>query len=254
MSEALRVPSQAAPSRRLVVNADDFGRTRAINQGIIRAHEQGIVTSASMMVRWPDAAAAAAYAIRHPDLSLGLHVDLCEWVYREPDWEPRYEVVSLTDRDAVRAEISRQLERFRDLTGRDPTHVDSHQHVHRTEPVRTILREVARRLKVPLRHDSPGVRYCGAFFGQTARGEPLPEAIDVPGMLAILAALPPGITELACHPADEVDWESPYAEERLRELETLCDPRVRAALANGGIELCSFRAIQPERGTPSLPR
>ena len=49
-------------TRRLIVNADDFGQSAGINEGIIRCHERGIVTSASLMVRWPHAAAAAEYA------------------------------------------------------------------------------------------------------------------------------------------------------------------------------------------------
>src|SRR4051794_16830036 len=50
-----------ARDRYVIVNADDFGQSRGINRGIILAHEQGIVTSASLMVRWAAAAEAAAY-------------------------------------------------------------------------------------------------------------------------------------------------------------------------------------------------
>ena len=45
----------------LIVNADDFGLSPGANRGIMGAHEHGIVTSASLMVRWPVAAEAAAY-------------------------------------------------------------------------------------------------------------------------------------------------------------------------------------------------
>src|SRR5262249_40161760 len=82
----------------------------------------------------------------------------------------------------------------------DPTHLDSHQHVHRGEPARSALLAAARALGVPLRHFCPGVRHCGDFYGQTAGGEPFPEGIAVERLTAILAALPPGVTELACHP------------------------------------------------------
>ena len=59
-----------------------FGLSEGVNRGIIRAHEQGIVTSASLMVRYPAAAEAARYALQHPRLSVGLHLDMAEWVYR----------------------------------------------------------------------------------------------------------------------------------------------------------------------------
>ena len=63
-------------TRQLIVNADDFGQSHSVNRGILAAHERGIVTSTSLMVRWPAAAKAAALGRTHPRLSLGLHVDL----------------------------------------------------------------------------------------------------------------------------------------------------------------------------------
>src|SRR5512144_520435 len=99
------------PAKRyLIVNADDFGLSAGVNRGIIRAHEQGIVTSASLMVRWPAAADAARYALQHPRLSVGLHLDLAEWVYRDDQWTPLYRVVPPEDQSAVAAEVERQLE------------------------------------------------------------------------------------------------------------------------------------------------
>src|SRR5438128_1576225 len=102
-------------SRYLIVNADDFGQGRGINRGIIEAHERGVVTSASLMVRWPAAAKAAQYARVHPELSVGLHLDLGEWIYRNNEWEPLYEVISADDRGQVVNEINDQLETFRSL-------------------------------------------------------------------------------------------------------------------------------------------
>ena len=52
--------------------------------------------------------------------------------------------------------------------------------------------------------------------------------------------LPPGVTELGCHPAAEADHPSAYGEERLRELEALCDPRVAAAIDRCDVALRSF--------------
>jgi predicted glycoside hydrolase/deacetylase ChbG (UPF0249 family) len=229
--------------RCLIVNADDFGQSLGINRGICRAHEQGIVTSASLMVRWSAAAEAAAYAVRHPELSVGLHLDLAEWVCREGTWVAVYEVVPADDAAAVAREVDRQLDGFRRLVGRDPSHLDSHQHVHRGEPARSMLAALARTLAIPLRHCTPTVRYCGEFYGQCADGATLPEAITVTGLLQLLARLPAGVTELACHPAESVDFTSMYATERTTELHSLCDPRVRIALAEQGIRLLSFRDI-----------
>src|SRR5712691_10496693 len=123
----------------LIVNADDFGQSHSVNSGIIEAYEHGIVTSTSLMVRWPAAAEAAAYSRQHPNLSLGLHVDLGEWAYCGEQWKSLYQVVPSNDMIAVADEVSRQLTTFRRLVGKDPTHIDSHQHVHLGEPLRTVL-------------------------------------------------------------------------------------------------------------------
>jgi predicted glycoside hydrolase/deacetylase ChbG (UPF0249 family) len=224
----------------LIVNADDFGQSHGINQGIISACRDGIVTSASLMVSWPAAAEAAAYARGNPTLSLGLHIDLGEQILRDGEWVPLYTVVSLESEPAVRDEIYRQIDAFDRLVGDPPTHLDSHQHVHLREPARAILLEIARRLGVPLRSCSPEVRYCGSFYGQADDGTPLPGVISVDGLVGILETLPPGCTELACHPASERDLQTLYSQERLEELKVLCDPRVRAALTGNGIALRSF--------------
>jgi predicted glycoside hydrolase/deacetylase ChbG (UPF0249 family) len=115
--------------------------------------------------------------------------------------------------------------------------------VHLREPARSILTDVAHELAVPLCHYAPRVRYCGDFYGQTGEGLPLPEAISVGRLLEILAALPPGVMELACHPGlDEAEGElnSTYRSERAEEARVLCDPRVRATIIGCGIELRSF--------------
>jgi len=230
--------------RYLIVNADDFGRSRGINQGIAECHEHGIVTSASLMVSWPAAVEAAAFARAHPRLSVGLHVDLGERAAENGNWRTLYERVSEPGKDAVSAEIGAQLDGFRELLGRDPTHVDGHQHAQRKEPARSILLDLAAELGVPLREFSSRVRYSGSFYGQTSHGEPVPGAISVEGLLTTLSELPPGVTEVGCHPAASEDFESMYLSERLEELRTLCDPRVADELVAAEIALLSFADLR----------
>src|SRR5215510_757267 len=105
--------------RILIVNADDFGQSVGVNDGILRAHREGILTSASLMVHMP----AAEDAVRRAGkLALGLHIDLGEWECRNGDWIVRYERTSLEDATAVEAEVRHQLDAFRNLTGSLPTH------------------------------------------------------------------------------------------------------------------------------------
>jgi predicted glycoside hydrolase/deacetylase ChbG (UPF0249 family) len=236
--------------RSLIVNADDFGQSPAINRGIIRAYEKGVVTSASLMVLWPATSEAATYARAHPSLSVGLHVDLGEWIYRAGRWEPLYERVSLRDREAVTQEVACQLDLFLHLVGVPPTHLDSHQHVHSQEPVRSVMVETARDLGIPLRGCHEDLRTYGGFYGQTAEGQEAHQAIAIDQFLLILADLPVGVTELTCHPAEQIsesdrnEPETMYRLERSLELDVLCDPRVQALVAAHGIQLCSFKTFR----------
>ena len=231
---------RSATTRAVIVNADDFGQSAGINRGIVEAHERGIVTSASLMVRWPAAAAAAAYARVHPGLSIGLHVDLGESIHRDGQWVGLYERVDRHDARAVEAEIRTQLSVCRDLLQRDPTHLDSHQHVHTEEPARSILQGVATELGVPLRHYSLRVRHEGRFYGQGRTGEAFAAGITVAQLVDMLRGLPGGVTEIACHPGFADDLETMYRKERQVELEVLCDPGVRRAVCEEGIELIGF--------------
>ncbi len=230
-------------TRRLIVNADDLGLSAGVNRGVARAHEQGILTSASLMVRAPHAAEAAAYARAHPRLGVGLHLDLDPWHYAGEPWIGAHAVVALDDAAAVAAEVAAQLERFRALTGGAPTHLDSHHHVHREEPVRSVVLEHAERLDVPVRGCTPGLRYEGSFFARAGErgGAALPDAIGPPALCALVRALPPGATELGCHPALGDASGSSYGAERDVETATLCDPRVRDVLRAEGVALRSYR-------------
>jgi chitin disaccharide deacetylase len=227
--------------RYLVVNADDFGACSGVNRGIVEAHRRGIVTSASLMVAMPGSEEAAGLARECPALSVGLHVSFHEG--RQP-------VVALSDPGACRAALEDQLSRFRELLGRQPTHLDSHHHVHVRPRLRPGFQEVADLCGIPLRACS-GVRYCSSFYGQWA-GERHPEQLSVDSLLRIFdAELGPGVTELACHPGyPDPSLVSSYAAERDPELRTLCDPRVRRFLDRCAIALVGFEEVPRLLGTP----
>ena len=228
-----------AQPRWLIVNADDFGLSDGVNAGILAAHVNGIVTSTSLMVDAPAAGKAARSAREYPQLSIGLHLDFGEWVYEQGEWRPRYRFTPMDDAAAVRGEVDRQLDAFRRLVGREPTHLDSHQHAHRDEPLCGAAIQAARRLGVPLR-EMTGIGYCGGFYGQTAEGAPWPEGISMERLVALLGLLPAGVTELSCHPGCDDELPNIYCRERSCEIAVLCDPSLRTLLGQESIELVSF--------------
>ena len=131
----------------IVLNADDFGASASINSAVIRAHRQGVLTSASLMVTGEAAAGAVALAREAPDLAVGLHlVVACGRAALPPgeiphivDWagffpnDPlraglRY-YFSRPARAELAAELQAQFERFA-ATGLALSHVDGHLHMH----------------------------------------------------------------------------------------------------------------------------
>ena len=229
--------------RALIVNADDFGLTAGVNRGIAHAHDHGIVTSASLMVRMEAVAEAAALGRDRPALALGLHVDLGEWRFADGEWHEHRRIVDLEDAHAIEQEVHDQVRTFVSLTGREPTHLDSHQHVHRGGPARDVIERAARRLGVPLRGHDDVVQHCGSFYGQTGEGSPLPAGISIDALIDLVRGLPSGVTELGCHPGYADGLDDVYRSERELEIETLCHPAVRQALADEGIELRSFHEL-----------
>jgi hopanoid biosynthesis associated protein HpnK len=145
-----------ATPRRLIVNADDFGRSASINQAVIRAHRAGILTTASLMVNEPAFEEAAALARENPELGVGLHLTLlCGHSALPPEQIPglvnargeftnnparagfRY-FFQRSLREPLRREIHAQFQKFR--AARLPLdHVNGHLHLHLHPTVFRIL-------------------------------------------------------------------------------------------------------------------
>ena len=249
-------------SRLLIVNADDLGRSEGINRGIFEAHERGLVTSATLMVGFPAAALAAAELVRHPRLGVGLHVTLTGAAPTLPPGKVpslvdaagllarKPEAIGNVEPRELRAEIRNQMALFRRMTGRLPTHLDSHHHSHRLPAVFDALLEVAREHRLPIRRSSPaiGERVAAAGLNTTDRfGESFfAETATLETLLAIVRGLEPGVTELMCHPGysdDDLRRASGYADDREREITVLTHPDVVAAVRESDIELSHFGAL-----------
>jgi chitin disaccharide deacetylase len=213
----------------LIVNADDFGASRGVNRGILEAHRRGILTSTSLLVKGPQSEEAVALGRDAPELSIGLHVNLDE---------DRGPVAGRLSR--LQEELRAQFRRFEELTGRRPTHIDSHHNVHRDPDALPAFLALAARHGLPLREHSPA-RYFSKFYGQWG-GQTHLEQISTESLTRMLETeIEDGITELSCHPGyAEPDYPGSYRVEREAELRTLCDPAIREVLAARSIQLISY--------------
>lgn len=219
----------------LIVNADDFGYSHGINRGIVHGHRHGVVTSATMMVNGMATEEAARLATELPELSVGLHVNFTNEAER---------LVAFDDPQVCHDELHRQFDRFLALMGRLPTHLDSHQHVHRFRHARPFFEELAAEHGLPLR-DSPPVVFKGGFYAQWEYGVSDPEKVSLAALEGILRGeLTDGIYELACHPGYfDPALQAVYHADRERELATLCDPRIREVFAEEEIRLIGYRQL-----------
>jgi hopanoid biosynthesis associated protein HpnK len=152
-------------TRRLIVNADDFGRSAAINEAVIRAHREGILTTASLMVNEPVCDQAVQLAKENPQLGVGLHLTLLmgraalapglipglvnergEFSNAPAATGARY-FFNHELRAQLRVEIHAQFDRFR-ATGLPLDHVNGHLHMHLHPVVFRILMEDAQQLGI----------------------------------------------------------------------------------------------------------
>ncbi len=219
----------------LIVNADDFGYGHAINRGIAQAHQSGIVTSAGLMVNTPGTDEAVGMAAELPELSLGLHVNFTNEAQR---------LVEFDDPAICRAELRRQFDVFVERVGRLPTHIDSHQHVHRDKRRLPHFQELAGEHRLPLR-DTPPLAYKGGFYAQWEYGVSDPSKVSLEALGRMLRnELRDGVTELGCHPGYfDADVHYVYHRDREAEMTTLCDPAARELLDELGIELISYHRL-----------
>jgi predicted glycoside hydrolase/deacetylase ChbG (UPF0249 family) len=223
------------PGKFVIFNADDFGYSDGINRGIVEAHERGVVTSATLMVNAPRAHEAARLAGEHPKLAVGLHVNFTNEAQRLIDLESPKE---------CRSELRRQYEHFLDLLGRKPTHLDSHQHVHRHPMRRLLFEQLADTEGLPLRDRAPVV-FKGGFYAQWEYGVSDPEKVSPAALERILRReIDTGIYEMSCHPGYfDPSFQAVYHQDREHELRTLTDARIPEVLAEEEIELISYREL-----------
>jgi hopanoid biosynthesis associated protein HpnK len=153
------------PVRRLIVNADDFGRSHSINAAVIRAHREGILTTASLMTNESGFDEAVKLAKENPKLGVGLHLTLLQGHSTLPP-EKIPGLVNVRGefsespvgvgmnyffrrslREQLRAEIQAQFEKF-SKTGLPLNHVNGHLHLHLHPTIFKILMEDSEKLRI----------------------------------------------------------------------------------------------------------
>lgn len=243
--------------KRLIVTADDAGLDRGMTEGAIRAHREGIVTACSLVANGAAFDDAVARLRETPSLEVGVHLTLVEeqpltamrFPKKYTSFVPLYLARAIPMR-AVEAELRTQIEKVL-ATGLRVTHLNGHQHLHVLPRIFALVKRLAREysigyVRTVIDHGGtargPAIAALN-FLGRRARGTNqrtigVAAAGHLDDVVPLLGHVE-GVTELVVHPGVAVSGYDHWGYAWDAEMRALCDPRLRAELAQRGIELTS---------------
>jgi predicted glycoside hydrolase/deacetylase ChbG (UPF0249 family) len=257
--------------RYLIVNADDFGFSPEVTNGVIEAFQNGIVTDTTVLIRSPYAGQALNRA-SEVGLPVGVHIDfvtgylldgqhsdqqlvgpngqLTRELYQREFHKQIEHSYTCDELIALRDEIRRQVDLFTQITGEKPSHLDYHFGLHHLPEVMAIYITVAEEYKIPARW---GSQYAGKnpysssprFLCDAFRGTPQTSRSD---FIKLIEKAWEGVMEICCHPgyytpnglADSYNMEREY------ELAVLTDPALKVELQKLNIKLINFHSLSAD--------
>lgn len=269
--------------KRLVVNADDFGFTPDVNDGIVEAHRHGILTATTLMANGAAFDHAVRLAHRTPSLDIGCHLVLVGGTSITtgnplPETVGKLLLALALGQIRVYDELQAQVERIV-AAGVHPTHFDTHKHTHLAPPVLEAVARLSEQFGIPwvrrpfdfpLQADwkgtiPPAKRLTSQALGLLRRrfhrvleahhcrmtdhfaGFQVTGFLRTAELLKLLKFLPEGTTELMCHPGRcgpaLRQARTRLKESREKELEALTAAEVRKALESNGVELVCYREL-----------
>ncbi len=229
--------------KKLIINADDFGYRKEINRGVVYAHQNGLVTSASLFVEKDGTQEAVAQAKANPSLGLGIHLDMDKFF--EVDHHLGTIAGMLPDapsQDTIRDEARRQLDKYYSF-GFSADHLDSHHHAHLHPYIFSIMCQLAKEYKIPV------VRIFSKHFAEQLDFDKAKKILSDNGIKSVDHFIegwywgnvdePYEAAELMTHPGYGEIW-------REAELAHCCQPQLRQYFVDQNIELLRFSDVFPQ--------
>lgn len=240
----------------LIINADDFGMTEGVTIGILLAHQQGVLTSTTCMINMPFAEFALKQAQKFPQLGVGIHLVLTlgkplidgalsytdeNGDFKRPssyeDGKPH------ADENELYREWKAQIDKFIEIAGQKPTHIDSHHHVHLLPWHHDVVKRLAKEYNIPIRQeeqiaeDLPYIPCDITFYNKKMNLEYFKELTEKYSHTL----------EIMCHPAlldQRLCNISSYTTLRMEELEILRSPELIEFIKSNHIELINYSHIK----------
>jgi len=249
--------------KQLIINADDFNLTPGVTRGILKSHDEGILTSTTVLINLPLEEKTIRELKMRPKLGLGIHLNVTlagpvspvsriptllkpGGIFRRP---PDYREKPPSVKEII-TEYKAQIRLFERRFQKLPDHLDTHHHLHDHLLFFDALASVAKKWKLPIRrsrifqwaefsHQTKSLRSPDYLFGSLDAQSHWKRT----SFLAVAENLPEGTSEIGCHPAfcDVTLREiSSFREVREEELAVFSDRKLRKTLSQLGIELIRF--------------
>lgn len=244
--------------KKVIINADDFGMSLGNTIGILHAHVNGVVTSTTCMMNMPYASFALNEAKKYPNLGVGIHLTLTvgrplvegaksfvdeNGDFRKQGSYPNNQVSA--DFNEIYCEWKAQIEKFIEISGKKPTHLDSHHHVHLLPGQIEVVKRLALEYDVPVRQKEQVLidNYEHIPFTEDMYGF---DHINIETFQKILCG-DGDMIEIMCHPAlidQRLHKMTSYCMERMKELDVLCQPELKQWICDQGIQLINYTNLR----------
>ncbi|WP_070963306.1 chitin disaccharide deacetylase [Vibrio sonorensis] len=242
---------------KVIFNADDFGLTTGVNDGIVASFKHGVVRSTTMMVGMSGEAHAVECAKENPGLKIGVHLRFTAGApltshsclkgedgqfFAQKDFWPFRGFTP----EAIYDEAVAQIEHFLSL-GLPLSHLDSHHHAHTHEQLLPVIKRVAQQYNVPLRGVGiPDMIYPPHYYAFTDQF--YDEQVTLSKLMNHLLELKENhqCVEVMCHPAyvdDELRAISGYCYQRETELSVLANPNLVRQLEEHAIHVTDYSEL-----------
>jgi len=232
---------------KLIINADDFGYTPGISNGIIYGYKNGIITSTTVLTNIPNIEDDCLKLLELETIGIGLHLNLTlekplsngKTIQDSNGYfnDRKHLNFEHLDLEEVETEFRAQINQFIKLFKRTPDHFDSHHSIHDNPRILPITQKLMQEYSIPARRLS-SVKFVGQFFAK--------ESTPIHLINLLKTHLNEDCIEIMCHPGfndNQLESKSSYNKYRQNELETLCSTDVIEYIKKEKIELTHYGKI-----------
>lgn len=252
--------------RRLIINADDCNLTPGVTRGILKSHDEGILTSTTFLINLPVDDKTVRELKKRPNLGVGIHLNITLGRPVTAAWKipsllktggifnrPLDYLKKLPSLKEVVSEYTAQIRQFEKYFHKLPDHLDTHHHLHDHPLFFKALAQAAHRYKIPVRRskifhmeayqrETKNLKTTDWLFGNLEAHS----YWELNSFLGVALNLPEGTSEIGCHPGycdQNLRQISSFTEARAEELKVFSNPRLKHLLGQQGIEWVRFSGL-----------